>query len=60
MDIMTFSIKDLSEKNKDLLLEKLWTKYNHRREYMKNYMTKARAEGRIKHWRKYKNEDKRL
>jgi hypothetical protein len=57
---MTFSIKDLSEKNKDLLLEKLWKKYNHRREYMKNYMTKARTEGRIKHWRKYKNEDKRL
>ena len=26
------------------------TKWNHRRDYMKNYMAKARADGRVKHW----------
>ena len=26
--------------------------------YMRNYMTKKRAEGKIKHWRKYKEEKK--
>tara|TARA_R110000822_G_scaffold288698_2_gene409975 strand:+ start:1331 stop:1564 length:234 start_codon:yes stop_codon:yes gene_type:complete len=32
-------------------------KWEHRKNYMKNYMAKARADGRVKHWRKYKNEN---
>ena len=32
---------------------------NHRKNYMKNYMTKARADGRVAKWRS-KNEDQRI
>jgi len=53
---MKFSIDELNEKQKDILLENLFEKYNHRREYMRDYMSKARAEGKIKHWRTYRAE----
>ena len=57
--------EELIKENKDLksLLNVYLAKEQRRRIYMRNYMRKARKEGRIKHWREYlreKNEDQRI
>ena len=45
-------VEVLSKENKRLnkALDFFLTKWNHRRDYMKNYMAKARADGRVKRW----------
>ena len=37
-------------------VSKIMEREDHRRNYMKNYMAKARAYGRVKHWRQHKKE----
>ena len=46
------------EENKRLnkALDFFMSKWEHRRNYMKHYMAKQRAKGKIKHWRVYKEE----
>ena len=62
---MTFSFvaeyKRLKKENERLnkALSFFLDKWNHRKEYMKNYMARARADGRVAKWRS-KNEDKRI
>ena len=50
--------EELLKENKDLksLLNVYLAKEQRRRIYMRNYMRKARKEGRIKHWREYLRE----
>ena len=52
--------EELLKENKDLksLLNVYLAKEQRRRIYMRNYMRKARKEGRIKHWREYLREKK--
>ena len=40
--------------------KELAAKEEKRREYIRNYMRAARAAGKIKHWRKYKEEKKNV
>ena len=50
--------EDLIKENKELksLLRVYLAKDQRRKIYMRNYMRKARAEGKIKHWRQYQRE----
>ena len=58
---MNDRIEELENLNKRLnkALEFYVSKWNHRNNYMRNYMTKARADGRVSKWRS-KNEDQRI
>ncbi len=59
--------EDLIKENRKLkaTITLLLNKEDRKRRYMREYMRKARAEGRVKHWREYlkdkqKNENQRV
>ena len=58
---LTDRVDELEKLNAGLTnsLDFFMDKWQHRKNYMKNYMAKARADGRVAKWRS-KNEDQRI